>query len=267
MKLTIIGAGKMGEALARGILASGTVSPQNMVLTDVGAHLAALANELGVTAMDDNRQAVDKADLVMLAVKPQYIAGICAEIAPALAPTTLVVSIAAGVTLSQIASALARTEIVLARAMPNTPCLVSAGAFGLAFSAGAPGTARQAVHELLAPLGIVEEVPEYLMDVVTGLSGSGPAYVAIFIEALADGAVQMGLPRQQALRLATQTVLGTAQLLQQSGQHPAVLKDAVASPGGTTIAAIAALEETGFRHAAMAAVRAATRRSRELSGE
>jgi pyrroline-5-carboxylate reductase len=151
--------------------------------------------------------------------------------------------------------------------MPNTPCLVGAGAIAVSFAHGASTEARQTVLELLGATGVVEEMPERLLDAVTGLSGSGPAYVAVFIEALADGGVLMGLPRAQAQELAIQTVLGTAQLIQATKQHPAQVKDAVSSPGGTTIAGVAALEDAGFRAAAIAAVKAATVRSRELSRE
>lgn len=269
MQLTILGgAGKMGEAMTRGILAAGLLAPMDITLADaVAPQLEDLAADLGARAVRDNVTAVAGADVVILAVKPPIVSGVCTEITAALRPQTIVLSIAAGVTLRSMAQALARHDVLLARAMPNTPALVGAGAFGLAFAEDVPDDARIRVRGLLAPLGVVEDVPESLLDAVTGLSGSGPAYVAIFIEALTDGAVQMGLPRAQAHRLAVQTVLGTAQLIQQDGQHPAVVKDAVSSPGGTTIAAIAALEETGFRHAAMAAVRASARRARELSGE
>lgn len=149
--------------------------------------------------------------------------------------------------------------------MPNTPALVGAGATCLCFSDNVPAAQKTMLIELLSAVGIVEEVPEHLLDAVTGLSGSGPAYIAVLIEALADGGVQMGLPRATAMRLAMQTVRGTATLLQETGQHPGQLKDAVSTPAGTTIAALAALEEAGFRHAVMSAVRAATLRARELA--
>jgi len=178
-----------------------------------------------------------------------------------------VLSIAAGITLRQLAAALARTDLILARAMPNTPCLVGAGAIGLSLAAGAPAEAAQTVCRLLSAVGLVESVLEAQLDAVTGLSGSGPAYIAVLIEALADGGVLAGLPRPQAERLAAQTVLGTARLILETGQHPAQVKDAVASPGGTTIAGVAALEAGGLRHALIAAVRAAAARARELSEE
>ncbi|MHB9130748.1 MAG: pyrroline-5-carboxylate reductase [Armatimonadota bacterium] len=268
MRLTIIGAGKMGEALARGILQAGLLAPAELVLADVAReHVTALAGELGATAATGNTQAVQDADIIILAVKPKEIPAVCAEISPALPAQTTVLSIAAGVTLRQLAGALQRDDLVLARAMPNTPCLVGAGAIGLSFSENAPEDARRTLHALLSPTGLVEELPESLLDAVTGLSGSGPAYVAIFIEALADGGVLMGLPRAVAERLAAQTVLGTATLVRQTGQHPAQVKDAVSSPGGTTIAAIEALEAQGFRSATITAVKTAAMRARALSGE
>ncbi len=265
MKLTIIGVGKMGEALARGLLRAGLVAAGDVTLCDVAeAHLRRVANALGAHACPDNAAAVREADLVILAVKPKDVAAVCAEIGPALPADAAVLSIAAGIPLEKITEALGH-EPALARAMPNTPALVNAGAFGLSFNARAGDAVRRMVRDLLAPLGVVEEMPEALLDAVTGLSGSGPAYVALFIEALADGGVLAGLPRAQALRLAAQTVYGTAKMILETGDHPAVVKDAVSSPGGTTIAGIAALEAAGFRAAAIAAVSAATARSKELA--
>ncbi|MHB9022865.1 MAG: pyrroline-5-carboxylate reductase [Armatimonadota bacterium] len=266
MNLTIIGAGKMGEALARGILQAGVLAPAELTLWDIAAsRVRALAAELGAQAATEPARAVSEAAVVILAVKPKDMAAACRDIAQPLPAGATVLSIAAGVTLAQIERALARPDIVLARAMPNTPCLVRAGAIGLSFADGASEEARQTVCSLLAPLGLVEEMPESLLNAVTGLSGSGPAFIAIFIEALTDGGVLMGLPREQAERLAAQTVFGTAKLMLDTGQHPAQIKDAVSSPGGTTIAGIAALEEGGLRPAAIAAVKAAALRAQALS--
>jgi pyrroline-5-carboxylate reductase len=264
MKLTIIGAGKMGEALTRGWLRAGLVTADDLTLCDVAtAHLQRVAAALGARAAAGNAEAARGADLVVLAVKPKDVPAVCTEIGPALGAETAVLSIAAGVPLAKIATALG-CEPALARTMPNTPCLVGAGAFGLSFNDRAGAAVRQMVRDLLTPLGVVEEVPEALLDAVTGLSGSGTAYVALFIEALADGGVLAGLPRATALRLAAQTVYGAAKMILETGEHPAAVKDAVASPGGTTIAAIAALEAGGFRAAAINAVRVATERSKEL---
>lgn len=268
MRLTIIGAGNMGEALARGIVRAGLVAPGALTLADVaGERVAAVAGALGAASTTENTQAAAGADVVILAVKPALVAPVCRELAPVLPPGAAVLSIAAGVTLAQLHAALGRADLLLARAMPNTPCLVGAGAIGVCFDAAVPAETRATLRGLLSAVGLVEEVPEAQLDAVTGLSGSGPAYIAVLIEALADGGVLMGLPRAQAQRLALQTVRGTAQLLQETGQHPAQVKDAVSSPGGTTIAALAALEAAGFRHAVMSAVKAAAARARELSGE
>jgi len=268
MKLVIIGAGNMGEALARGIVRAGLAAPADLTLTDIVIERArTLADELGAAACADNRQAVATASLVILLVKPPQVAGVCREIGPVLPAACPVLVIAAGVTIRQIKAALGREETPVARAMPNTPCLVGAGATGLTVEPNMPAEIRDTLVCLLSAVGIVEEVPESLQDAVTGLSGSGPAYIAVLIEALADGGVLMGLPRAQALRLAIQTVRGTATLLQETGRHPAQVKDAVSSPGGTTITALAALEAAGFRHAVLSAVKAAAARAHELSGE
>jgi pyrroline-5-carboxylate reductase len=258
----------MGEALARGILQAGVVKPTELTLWDIaGTRVRGLAADLGAQAAADPAAAAREASVVILAVKPKDMPSACLDIAPALPANATVLSIAAGVTLAQLAHMLARPDLILARAMPNTPCLVRAGAIGLSFAEGASEEARQTVRGLLTPLGLVEELPESLLNAVTGLSGSGPAFIAILIEALADGGVLTGLPRSHAERLAAQTVYGTAKLILETGQHPAQVKDAVSSPGGTTIAGIAALEEAGFRAAAIAAVKAATLRAQALSGE
>lgn len=268
MQLTIIGAGKMGETLARGLLRAEFLTPEELVLADTDVERVGLLGQaLGVRVTSDNLSATRESDIVILAVKPAIIAPVAREISLLLKSGAIVLSIAAGITLRHLATALNRDDILLARAMPNGPCLIGAGAIGLSVPSGVPSTVTQTLSNLLSAIGIVEVLPESLLDGVTGLSGSGPAYIAVLIEALADGGVLAGLPRPQAERLAIQTVLGTAQLLQQTGQHPAQVKDAVASPGGTTIAGLAALEANGFRHALIAAVQAATLRARELSKE
>lgn len=268
MKLAIIGAGNMGEALARGIIRAGLMAPRELVLTDVAAErVRSLADELGAVAETVNTVAMQDVSLVVLAVKPHLVQSVCREIAPAMPAGATALSLAAGITMQQIQTALGRVDIPVVRTMPNTPALVGMGAFGLSFGAGVTPEMRDTIIRLLSAIGIVEEVPEHLLDAITGLSGSGPAYVAVFIEALVDGGVLMGLPRAQAMRLAMQMVKGTAALLQETGQHPAQLKDLVSTPAGTTIAALEALEGAGFRHAVMSAVRAATERAHELSKE
>lgn len=268
MLITIIGAGKMGEALAHGMLQAGLLTPPEITFADVATQrLETLADELGIVRAASNVEAVRQAEVVILAVKPKDLKTVCREIAPAIPAQAIVLSIAAGITLGQLATALDRPDLVLARAMPNTPCLVGAGAIGLSFSEHVQRSTRETVVQLLSATGLVEEVPESLLNAVTGLSGSGPAYVAMFVEALADGGVLAGLPRQQAQQLALQTVLGTAKLLLDTAQHPGQVKDAVSSPAGTTIAGVAALEAGGFRATIIAAVKAAALRAQELAGE
>jgi pyrroline-5-carboxylate reductase len=203
------------------------------------------------------------ADVLVLAVKPQVMAAVLADVKPAVTAKQLVISIAAGWALDALAAGLpAGTRLV--RVMPNTPCLV--GASAAAFTPGPAVTAedRLTVQRLLTAVGTAVELPEHLLDAVTGLSGSGPAYVFVLIEALADGGVKAGLPRTVAQALAAQTVFGAAKMVLETGRHPAELKDAVASPAGTTVAGLAVLERAGFRAAAIDAVVAAAERAKEL---
>jgi pyrroline-5-carboxylate reductase len=263
-KVGFLGAGKMAAALARGWLNAGLVTTDRIAASDpVPQARAAFQKETGVAAGDDNRKVVAASEVLILAVKPQNMAGLCAEIRPALTPGHLVVSIAAGVMLRHLAEYLG-SSIRLIRVMPNTPCLVgaSASAFAAAESATPADVAR--VERLLNAVGKAFALPEKLLDAVTGLSGSGPAFVAVMIEALADGGVRMGLPRDVAHVLAAQTVFGSAKLLLETGLHPGQLKDMVASPAGTTIAGLHELERGGLRAALMNAVEAATIRSTEL---
>jgi pyrroline-5-carboxylate reductase len=265
LRIGFLGAGAMGEALAAGLLAAGVPRERVRLADPDAARREAVSRALGVAVGDDNAALVAASDVVVIAVKPGLVARVLSQAGVA-STRPLWVSIAAGVSLARLAAALpAGARIV--RAMPNTPALVRAGA--TAWVAGAAATAedRAAAGALFACAGSAWEAPdESLLDAVTGLSGSGPAYVFVFLEALADAGVRMGLPRDVAQRLAIQTVLGAAQLARDSGAHPAQLKDRVASPGGTTIAGLARLEAGGFRAAVLDAVEAATRRSRELGG-
>jgi pyrroline-5-carboxylate reductase len=259
-----LGAGQMATALAAGWARAGLLDPSRSLAADPYPDARAkFTAATGVTAGEANREVVGACNVVVLAVKPQVLPAVLAEVKPAIRPSHLVVSIAAGVTLKALADALgAGTRLI--RVMPNTPCLVGASASG--FAGGPAATADDAilVERLFGAVGVAHRVPEHLLDAVTGLSGSGPAYAYLFIEALADGGVKCGLPRAVAQALAAQTVLGAAQMVLQTGQHPGALKDAVASPGGTTIAGLHALEKAAFRAAAMDAVEAATKRAQEL---
>jgi pyrroline-5-carboxylate reductase len=206
---------------------------------------------------------VRDADVIVLAVKPQSMPAVLQELKPLLGGEHLVISIAAGVTLASLTAALGQ-ERRLVRVMPNTPSLVGKGASGFALGGAATADDGALVEKLLSTVGIAVQLPERLLDAVTGLSGSGPAYAFQMIEALSDGGVCVGLPRDVATRLAAQTLLGAAEMVLATGQHPAALKDAVASPGGTTIAGLHALEQSGVRAALINAVVAATERSQEL---
>ncbi len=263
--LAVIGVGNMGGALVRGIVRAGALKAGEIVVSDADAERAsALVEEVGVRRAETNADAARDADYVLLAVKPGAVAGLVREIAGALNAGHTLVSLAAGVPLDRIRDALGGAGPALVRVMPNTPALVGAGMFAVA----GPGVAADrlaGLQGLLRAVGDVVEVGEEAMDAVTALVGSGPAFVFVMIEALADGGVAAGLPRALAQHLATQTVAGAAKLVQETGEHPAALKDAVASPGGTTIAGLAALERAGFRGVVSAAVCAAADRARQLS--
>jgi pyrroline-5-carboxylate reductase len=259
-----LGAGQMATALAKGWAAAGLLDAGKSLASDpVPAAREKFAAATGVRVTASNPEVAAAADVLVLAVKPQTMAAVLAEVRPAVAPQHLIVSIAAGVTLAQLADGLGQTAR-LVRVMPNTPCLV--GASAAAFAAGPAATAYDValVARLFNAVGKAFAVPEHLLDAVTGLSGSGPAFVYVLIEALADGGVRAGLPRDVAMSLAAQTVYGSAKMVLETGTHPAALKDAVASPGGTTIAGLHALERAGFRAALMDAVLAATHRAAEL---
>jgi pyrroline-5-carboxylate reductase len=263
-RIGFLGAGKMATALARGWLAAGLTTTDRVLASDpMPAAREAFAATTGARTTADNAAVVGHTGLLVLAVKPQSMAGLLQEVRPAVGPGHLVVSIAAGISLRQLADGLG-SDRRLVRVMPNTPCLV--GASASAYSPGAAATAEDAalVERLLAAVGNAFRVPESLLDAVTGLSASGPAFVYVMIEALSDGGVRVGLPRDVATALAAQTVLGAAKMVLETGLHPGVLKDQVTSPGGTTIAGLHALERGSVRASLMDAVSAATLRSAEL---
>jgi pyrroline-5-carboxylate reductase len=262
MKLGVIGCGKMGTALVGGGIRSGAVAASDVIGVDPVA--AARQHFTAATGADAAEQLASIAgcDVILLCTKPHDASAVLREAADLLQRPSLVISIAAGVTLAALEQAAGEHRVI--RAMPNTPALVGQGA--AAYCSGARSTRADAelAQQLLGSVGLAVEIPERLMDAVTGLSGSGPAYVYLMIEALADGGVRMGLPRADALKLAAQTVLGAATMVMETGKHPAVLKDMVTSPGGTTIAGLAELERHGLRAALIDAVTAATRRATEL---
>jgi pyrroline-5-carboxylate reductase len=261
----LIGGGNMAEAIIRGLVASRTVSPGELVVSDVrGERLEYLRRTYGVETQTKNAEAARGVALVLLAVKPQVIRLALDELAGVLTPRQLVVSIAAGVPTAAIEQRFADRPMRVVRVMPNTPALVLRGISALAPGRHATTEDLAVARRLFDAVGRTVVVEERLLDAVTGLSGSGPAFVFLAIEAMADGGVKAGLPRDVAQTLAVETVRGAATLLLETGKHPGELKDMVASPGGTTIAGLHALELGGFRAALMSAVEAAARRSREL---
>jgi pyrroline-5-carboxylate reductase len=263
-KLSFVGGGQMAEAIIGGLLAGNVCSPEWLWVTDpVPARRDRLKSQFAVRVGSDNRQAVAWADVVMLAVKPQVLPSVLEEIGGDL-HRVLVISIAAGVTIQAMMNKAPGARRLI-RAMPNMPALVREGITALAWTTGLADEDKEIGRAVFQAVGRVIPVEERLMDAVTGLSGSGPAYVFQAIEALADGGVKMGLPRQTAEVLAAQTVLGAAKMVLESGEHPARLKDRVASPGGTTIAGLHRLEEGRFRATLIGAVEAATKRSQELA--
>jgi pyrroline-5-carboxylate reductase len=260
-----LGAGRMATALARAWTAAGQLSPDRVLASDPSPSARdAFAQQTGCSVTSDNRAVAQHAELLVLAVKPQTTSAVLSEVRDLVErKKPLVVSIAAGVTLSQLQASLSpKTRLV--RVMPNTPCLVNASASG--FSAGQHATPADValVQGLLDTVGRAFALPEPLLDAVTGLSGSGPAFVYLVIEAMADGGVKAGLPRDVAQTLAAQTVFGAARMVLETGRHPGALKDDVASPAGTTIAGLHELERAAVRGAFVSAVEAASRRATEL---
>lgn len=264
-RIGFIGAGQMATALAQGMVRAGLAAPAQLIASDPSSDARAkFAAATGGRTTTENRQVLRESQVVLLAVKPQQMAAVLAEMRGEVG-SQLVVSIAAGVRLAALAEGLGNS-VRLVRVMPNTPCLVGAGACGYCLGPHATDEDGRLVAEMLAAVGIAFSVEEKLLDAVTGLSGSGPAFLYLIIEALSDGGVRMGLPRNIATALAAQTVRGAAEMVLRTGEHPGLLKDRVASPGGTTIAGLQALETAAVRGAMMAAVEAATVRSRELGG-
>jgi pyrroline-5-carboxylate reductase len=263
-RIGFLGTGQMATALAKGWLAAGLVVAERVLGSDpLPAAREAFQRATSTRAVADNREVVAANDVLVLAVKPQSMAQLLAEVRPVVTARHLVVSIVTGVTLRQLAAELGGDRRLI-RVVPNTPCLV--GASASAFAPGERATAEDValVQLLLDAVGKAFRLPEDHLDAVTGLSGSGPAFVYVMIEALSDGGVRVGLPRDVATALAAQTVLGAGRMVLETGTHPGALKDMVASPGGTTIAGLHALERGGVRGALIDAVEAATQRATEL---
>lgn len=264
-KIGFLGTGKMATALASGFVRD-LVTPAQIIGSDpFEESRSAFVKSVGsdATVAESPEECLAAAQIIFVAVKPQMMKAALSDLQDALDSNQLIVSIAAGTSLETLESLLPSKQRVV-RVMPNTPCLIGKGASGISPGTHATDDDIAIVCKLLQTVGIVESVPERLLDAVTGLSGSGPAYVFQMIEALSDGGVRVGLPRQTATRLAAQTLAGAAELLLHTGEHPGALKDAVTSPGGTTIAGIQKLEQAGLRAALIDAVEAATKRSQEL---
>lgn len=259
-----IGAGNMGGALIRGLVEAKTVAPTDLVVAEPRDALRDdMASRFpGIRVTDDNRLAAES-DVLVLAVKPGIYPDVIAGIAGTVGPETLVVTIAAGPSIHRIVEWFGKSVRVI-RALPNTPALVGAGMTALCPGEGVEAAELETVRALFGAVGETTVLPEDLMDAFTAVSSSSPAWVFIFLEALADGAVLEGIPRDDAYRIAAQAIMGSAKLALETGDHPGVLKDRVCSPGGTTIEAVATLEEAGFRSAVISAVRDCTEKARTL---
>lgn len=260
-----VGSGKMATALIKGMLRAGLAPVEALCASDpLGEARGILAAETGIAVFDSNRPVAERSDVLVLAVKPQHMGQALDELRPAVTSNHLIVSVAAGVTITSILERLGGDARVI-RVMPNTPALIGEGASAYALGPRVSSDDEAIVSAFLSSVGVAVSVTEPLLDAVTGLSGSGPAFVYLMVEALSDGGVRTGLPRDIATLLAAQTVAGAARMVRETGLHPGVLKDQVASPGGTTIAGLHALERAGVRGALIDAVEAATKRSAELA--
>jgi pyrroline-5-carboxylate reductase len=255
----------MGCALVTGFVRTGLVAPANIMVSDCNRQvLSHIGDQLGVATTEDNREVAGTAEIVVCAVKPKQVKKILEEIAPLMTPEHLLISVAAGVSTAFLEASLP-PGIPVIRAMPNLPVLVGAGMTALAMGACAGERDRGDAEACFKAVGRAVTLPETSIDAATGVSGSSPAFLAVVLEAMADSGVLLGLPRQVALELACQTMLGTAKLIQETGLHPAILKDRVSTPAGTTIFGLQVLEERGVRRALIGAVEAAAKRAAELS--
>ncbi|HEX8704532.1 MAG TPA: pyrroline-5-carboxylate reductase [Myxococcaceae bacterium] len=262
--IAFLGAGNMAEAIIKGLLRAGIARPESIIATGRRSERTEdLKRAYGIRTTTDNLAAAREADIVVLSVKPQAMDKLVVQVAPALDQRKLIISVAAGVPIAALERRLGAGARII-RTMPNTPSLVGAGACALSPGEHASEEDLAVASRIFQAVGITTVVEENLLDAVTGLSGSGPAYIFLVIEALSDAGVKVGLPRYTALKLAAQTVLGSAQLLIETNAHPGHLKDQVTSPGGTAIAGLHTLEAGGLRTTLINAVEAATRRAKEL---
>lgn len=264
MKIGFIGCGNMGGAMMHGILDSGKCTPQELMASDaLEAALESRKKEMGILVSSDNREVVKFADVLFLAVKPQYYPSVIDEIKDVATKEQIIVTIAPGKTLAWLESEFGKSLKII-RTMPNTPAMVKEGMMGMCPNKNVAAEDLEAVRDICSGFSNTEVISENLMDVVTAVSGSSPAYVFLFIEAMADAAVADGMPRGQAYKFAAQAVLGSAKMVLETGKHPGELKDMVCSPAGTTIEAVRVLEEKGFRSAVFEAMKACVKKSREM---
>lgn len=264
-RVAFIGCGNMGSVLISGTLSSGLISKDKVLVTDIRPErLEYIREREGISITEKNREAVEKSDVIVLAVKPQVIGKVLSEIRDVVTGDKVIISIAAGITTGFIEEALGK-EVPVVRVMPNTPCLVKTGASGISPGKYAGEEEETIAEEMFRGVGIVVKVPEQMLDAVTALSGSGPAYIFYIIESLIEAGMEMGLSEDDARKLVSQTVLGAARMFVETGESPQVLRAKVTSPGGTTEAALKYLEEKGFQKILIAAVKEAAKRSKELS--
>ena len=271
IKLGFLGGGNMSQAILKGLLSASVINPKEIIVSDVDSKkLNSLKKDFKINTTLKNREAVKDSDVIIISVKPQNIDEVLQESSDLAQGKKLFISVAAGVSITKITSLLSGKQskkLAVARTMPNTPALVLQGVTAISFSDHVKKSDKQIVRQIFEAVGKTVEVDEDKLDAVTGLSGSGPAYIFTIMEALSDAGVKMGLSREVANKLTFQTVLGAAQLALESGKHPGQLKDMVTSPGGTTIHGIHALEAAGVRDALICAVEAATNRSKELGSK
>ena len=264
-KIGFIGTGNMGRAMVKGLAQSGLYQQQDLYIYDRNLAVAKeLAQDLGIQSTETPQALVKACDRIIFAVKPNVLPAVLRALVPEVTADKVVISVAAGISLEKLASILGADHKIV-RVMPNTPALVGMGMSAVTQNDQVTQAELAEVLAIFASFGKAEAVSESLIDAVVGVSGSAPAYVYLFIEALADGAVMEGMPRAQAYEFAAQTVMGSAQMVLETGQHPGELKDMVCSPGGTTIAAVKTLEEAGFRAAVIQAVQVAAEKNREMA--
>lgn len=262
--LGFIGCGNMAQAMLKGILEKGLYAPEEIIISRRNREaVEAIGKQFSVHVTTDNKKAAEEADLLILAVKPFQFETVIREIRKTVKEDALILSIAAGQTIENIERLFGK-NIKLVRSMPNTPALVLEGAAGVCFNENVTEEEKEKVLGIFSSFGIAHEVPESMIDTVIGVSGSSPAYVFMFIEAMADAAVADGMPRAQAYELAAQSVMGSAKMVLETGKHPGELKDMVCSPGGTTIEAVRVLEREGFRSAVIEAMKACVKKAREM---